>query len=242
MIKWLLNKLWEKINLASTYREIKTLGKKYGKRFFWVAILWECVEDIVFPLLCLKFKVPGLIPVFLIMHFEPIVYPVFFWGFRTWDRMQGIEPWEPDRSAQSAHWRSVLKGLTFQLSISGWLSEVLAIKTLAVFVILMSLFGFVHERIWHDTNYGILATDSVQWKRTAVKTFTYLVVSTMVLSPLLRVFGANPIWRPLILAQLITGVLYLVLERVWARSLWGVSSTTHSCGASQREQGFDGYQ
>lgn len=33
MIKWLLNKLWEKINLASTYREIKTLGKKYGKRF-----------------------------------------------------------------------------------------------------------------------------------------------------------------------------------------------------------------
>lgn len=238
MFRWLLNKLWEKINVANTYREIKALGKKYGKRFFWAAILWECVEDIVFPLLCLKFGVPGLIPVFIIMHFEPIVYPVFFWGFRTWDRIQGVEPWEPERSSQSAHWRSVLKGLVFQLSISGWLSQVLDWKTLTTFCILMSLFGFVHERIWHDTNYGILETDQVQFRRTVVKTFTYLLVSGMVLPPLLKVFGSEHIWRPLLIAQAITGVLYLVLERVWARSLWGVSPT-HSLqeGAST----FDGY-
>jgi len=227
MLKWILRKLWEKINLANTYRDIKTLGKKYGKRFFWIAILWECVEDIIFPLLCLKFRVPGLIPVFLVMHFEPIVYPAFFWGFRTWDRIQGKEPWEPDRSSQSAHWRSILKGLVFQLAITGWLSQVIAWKLLAIFTGLMSLFGFIHERVWHDTNYGISETDAVQSRRTVAKTFTYLLVSAFVLSPLLKVFQMVPIWKPLLIVQTITGVVYLVLERVWARSLWGVTPTIH---------------
>lgn len=225
MFRWLLHKVWEKVNVAATYREIKALGKKYGRRFFWAAIIWELIEDIVFPFIAWRCGAPELIPVFLVLHFEPIVYPVFFWAFKTWDRIKGREPWEPDRSAYSSHWRSVLKGLTFQLSILGWLSHVIPWKALVVFAGLMSLFGFVHERIWHDTNYGIGDLDMVRYKRTVAKTCTYLLISTVSLAPMLRISGVSPIWTSLLIAQGITGVLYLVLEAVWAKSLWGVTPT-----------------
>lgn len=223
MIRWLLAKLWEKVNLPAVYREIKALGKKHGKRFFWAALIWEAIEDIVLPFIAWLCGVPELIPVFLILHFEPIVYPAFFWGFKTWDRMHGREPWEPDRTAYSSHWRSVLKGLTFQLSITGWLTLVLSWKTLVVYTTLMSLFGFIHERIWHDTNYGILLDDVVQSRRALAKAGTYLLISTMTLYPLLKVSGVHPIWGPLLMAQGITGALFLLLEAVWAKSRWGVT-------------------
>lgn len=225
MIRWLLKEAWEKINLVATYREIKRLGKKYGKRFFWAAILWEIVEDVVFPYVSWRMGVPELIPVFLVLHFEPIVYPAFFWGFRVWDRVHGREPWEPDRSAASSHWRSVLKVLTFQLAVTGWLSHVIAWKPLVVFTILTSFFGFIHERIWHDSNYGIEPNDDVHPKRTVGKLLTYLLLTTFTLFPLLRVSGSTSILKSLLAAQGITGFLYLVLERVWSRSMWGVRST-----------------
>lgn len=75
MISWLLKEAWEKINIVATWRTIKALGKKYGKRFFWAALIWEIIEDVVFPFISWKMGVPELIPVFLILHFEPIVYP-----------------------------------------------------------------------------------------------------------------------------------------------------------------------
>lgn len=225
MFRWLLKEVWEKINLFAVWRTLKDLGKKHGKRFFWAALIWECIEDILFPFISWKMGVPELIPIFLVLHFEPIVYPIFFWGFKTWDRMQGREPWNPDRPAHSAHWRSILKGLTFQLSITGWLGHILQWKLLAIFTILMSLFGFVHERIWHDSNYGIQATDKVQYRRVWAKMATYLTISTFALFPLLRVMGAHPIWKPLLLAQCVTGVLYLILEGVWAKSMWGVAAS-----------------
>lgn len=225
MIRWLLSEAWEKINIAANWRRIKELGKKYGKRFFWAALIWEIIEDVVFPFISWKMGVPELIPVFLVLHFEPIVYPAFFWGFKTWDRIQGKEPWEPNREAQSSHWRSILKGLTLHLTVSGWLLHVVPAKPLAILMVLMSLFGFIHERIWHDTNYGIMGHDQVQYKRVLAKTGTYLLISTMSLYPLLKVTGATPLWRSLLLAQGITGVLYLLLESVWAKSKWGVAPT-----------------
>lgn len=233
MIRWLLQQVWEKINLPKMYRELEALGKKHGKRFFWAAIIWEMIEDIVFPFFSWLFGVPELIPVFLILHFEPIVYPVFFWAFKTWDRIRGQEPWEPDRSAQSSHWRSILKGLTFQLSITGWLGQVITWKPLVILAILMSLFGFVHERIWHDNNYGIVGCDQVQFKRSLAKTGTYLLISTMILYPLLKVTRADSIWRSLVLSQGITAILYLLLETVWAKSKWGVAPT-HSSNEAER--------
>lgn len=222
MIKWMLKELWEKINIVSTWRNIKTLGKKYGKRFFWAALIWEVIEDVVFPFFCWLLKVPELIPVFLILHFEPIVYPAFFWGFKMWDRLQGREPWNPDRPAHSHHWRSILKGLTVQLSITGWLAHFIPWKALLIFTVLISLFGFVHERIWHDSNYGITDTDQVRYKRSLAKTATYLIISSFVLFPLLRVAGVKPIWPTFLIAQGITGFLYLILEIVWAKSMWGI--------------------
>src|SRR5271154_5174390 len=98
MLRWILKEVWEKINFPKVYRGIKELGKKHGRRFFWAAIIWEMIEDIVFPFIAWLCGVPELIPVFLVLHFEPIVYPVFFWAFRTWDRLHGREPWEPARS------------------------------------------------------------------------------------------------------------------------------------------------
>jgi hypothetical protein len=224
-LRWILKEAWEKVNVRATYREIKALGKKHGKRFFWVAILWECVEDIVFPFLSWRAGMPELIPMFLVMHFEPVVYPLFFWGFRMWDRAHGREPWAPDRSAQSSYWRSATKVLILQLATTGWLSRVLDVKPLVLLTTLMGLFGFVHERIWHDTNYGIRPDDSVEPRRTRAKTATYLLVLTMVLFPLLRISGAAPLWKMLLVVQAITSFFYVVLETVWAQSRWGVMLT-----------------
>jgi len=90
-------------------------------------------------------------------------------------------------------------------------------------MVLMSIFGFIHERIWHDTNYGIIGCDQVQYRRVLAKAGTYLLISTMSLYPLLKVTGAAHIWQSLLLAQGITGFLYLLLESVWAKSKWGVT-------------------
>ena len=218
---WLLKAAWEKINIAHTWRELKALGKKHGRRFFIVAVLWEAIEDLVFPFISWRLGAPELIPLFLVLHFEPIVYPIFFWGFRMWDRLHGVEPWDPDRPAYSHTWRSAVKVLVFQLAVTGWLLQVLASKLLIVFVILTSLFGFVHERIWNDSNYGILPNDTVQTRRVFVKTFTYLVVCLFIFFPLLRVSRAPILWS-LLLAQAITGGMYLILETVWSKSMWGI--------------------
>jgi hypothetical protein len=228
MLTWLLKEAWEKINILNTWRDIQSLGKKYGKRFFWAAIIWEAIEDIVFPYLSWRLGVPELIPVFLILHFEPIVYPVFFWAFRTWDRLQGKELWDPDRSAHSHHWRSAVKVLVYQLAVNGWLAQFIGWKALAIFAGLSSLFGFVHERIWNDANWGINQDDSVLFRRIVVKTGTHLLMTTFVLFPILRVSKAHPLGGTLLLAQLITGIMFLVLESVWSKSLLGI----HTVGVS----------
>ncbi len=235
IIRWILKEVWEKINFPKVWRELKELGRKHGKRFFWAALIWEIIEDGVFPFISWKLGVPELIPVFLVLHFEPIVYPAFFWGFRMWDRFHGREPWEPDRANGSAYWRSILKGLTFQLAITGWLSNIIAWKPLVIYTILQSLFGFIHERIWHDTNYGIRGDDDVQRRRSFAKTGTYLIVSSFTLFPLLRVTASPSIWKQLLLAQLVTGSLYLVLEMVWAKSKWGVRQIPLNNNDTQQE-------
>jgi hypothetical protein len=225
LIRWMLHEAWEKINVAATFREILAQGKKYGRRFVVVAILWECVEDLVFPFLSWKFGVPELIPMFLILHFEPVVYPLFFWLFRTWDRAHGREPWEPDRDAQSSYWRSVMKVAVYQLDALGWLSSIVPWRPLSVFAVLISLFSVVHERIWHDTNYGInpepFPRDFILPKRMIVKTFTFLGVSAMTLYPFLKVFAVPMHQLPL--ALLATGVVYFALEIVWSKSVLGIT-------------------
>lgn len=223
MLRWLLKEIWQKINVVQIWRDLKALGKKHGRRFFIVALLWEMVEDLLFPYISWRAGAPELIPLFLALHFEPVVYPAFFWGFRTWDRLQGREPWNPDRAAHSYHWRSAVKVLVFQLAITGWLSHFLVLKALIIYTSLTSAFGFVHERIWHDTNFGILADDVVQFRRAAAKLGTYLLVTTCVLVPTLRIIKSPHVWLMFLIIQSITAFLYLVLETVWAKSRWGVT-------------------
>lgn len=227
IVRWVLNEAWEKINLPAVWRELRALGKKHGRRFFVAALLWEIVEDVVFPFLSWLFGVPELIPLFLILHFEPIVYPAFFWGFRMYDRAKGRVPWEPDRGAQSSYWRSAGKVLVYKIAATGWFVAILMgfglrPSALIAYVGLMAAFGFVHERIWHDSNYGIQPDDSVEGRRVFAKAATYRIVSVMILYPIFRVsFGSVP-WAAVAACQGAGLLLYLALEAVWARSDWGV--------------------
>lgn len=228
IIRWVLGEVWEKINLPAVYRELKALGKKHGKRFFWAALIWELIEDGVFPLLSWFFGVPELIPLFLILHFEPIAYPAIFWGFRMYDRARGREPWDPDRSAHSSYWRSIFKVVIYMTAVAGWFTAIfiglgLPWKVLVVYAGLMMMFGFVHERIWHDSNYGILEDDTVAWKRNLSKALTFRVVSVMILYPLFKASLGYVPWGVLFACQGLGLFLYLFLETLWSKSHWGVT-------------------
>jgi hypothetical protein len=231
VLRWILREVWEKVNLPAMYRELKALGKKHGRRFFWVALIWELIEDVVFPGLAWLAGVPGLIPLFLVLHFEPIVYPAFFWGFRMWDRFRGREPWEPHRPAHSNYWRSAIKVVTYKVAIAGWFVAIMLQQRLSPYVIafyigLTTAFGFVHERIWHDSNYGIDASDRVMMRRNLAKTTTYRIVSVMTMYPLLRVVATDGMpWRALLLCQALGLAIYFGFEIMWAHSGWGVAAT-----------------
>ncbi len=231
--RWALGEAWEKINVRAKWEEIKEQGKKHGTRFVVFAVLWECIEDGLFPFLAIRFGMPALAPFFLIMHFEPLVYPVFFWACRMYDRARGREPWEPDRTAQSSNLRSAGKVVVYKLAVIGWCGMILmglgySPKILLVFAALMAAFGFIHERIWHDSNYGIGDNgagdiDHVFVRRTAMKTVTYCIVSTTVLASLFRVAFMSIPWSMLVICQAVGMGLYFIFEAVWARSKWGVS-------------------
>lgn len=228
VLRWLKQEAWEKINVAATWRELKTLGQKYGRRFFIAAFLWECIEDILFPILALRAGVPALVPVFLVLHFEPVVYPMFFWGFRTYDRIRGRTPWEPERTAMSSHMRSALKVLVYRVASLCTFWAVLAhldinLWILTAYGMLMAFFGFVHERIWHDNNFGIRPDDTVEPKRNIVKALTYRGVSAMVMTmTLFGVLGSIPVGS-ILLYQSLMLMLYFGLETLWSRSLVGIT-------------------
>lgn len=231
ILRWALGEAWEKINIPATFREIKALGKKYGARFFWAALIWELIEDVLFPFLSWKFGMPELIPLFLIFHFEPIVYPVFFWAFRMWGRVHGNEPWNPSRSAHSIYWRSLAKVLIYKMAATGWFVAImitlqLSLKIIIAYVILTLMFGFVHERIWHDSNYGIKEDDRVMMRRNFVKATTYRFLSIMIMYPLFRAIIGNVPWKALFLCQAIGLIIYIGLEILWASSVWGIEENS----------------
>ena len=231
-LKWAFEEAKEKLNVFATIREIKALGQKYGRRFLIMAAVWEVIEDVVFPFLSYKAGLPELIPIFLILHFEPVVYPVAFWAFKTYDRMKGRAPWEPDRTAMSSHWRTLAKITLYRLtSIALFMLAFAATGInhwfLAVYMTVMALFSFAHERIWHDSNYGITATDQVEPKRLFAKVATYRGVSILVMGMGLYGFLAGEVpWGTLIAYQCSMLIAHIVLEGFWARNTWGIKVTT----------------
>lgn len=226
-VRWAAAEAWEKINVVGMYRELRRLGKKHGKRFFWAALGWELIEDVVFPLIAWAMGVPELIPLFLVLHFEPIAYPAIFWGFRMYDRARGREPWEPERGSYSSHRRSLIKVFVYKVAVAGWYIAILRTLdisgvTIAAYLVLMTLFGFIHERIWHDANYGIDDDHQVEFKRVVAKAITYRIVSTMTLYPLLKATLGTVPWLALLACQGFGLIVYLLSDGMWAKSKWGV--------------------
>lgn len=228
ILAWLWGEAKEKLNFVGTVREILKQGRKYGLRFVIAAITWEIIEDIVFPLISWHYGHPELIAVFLVLHFEPIVYPVFFWCFRTYDRMRGREPWDPARPRVSTGTRSWAKVLSHRLLAAGLFWMMLArfslpFWLLTVYLLVMIVFKYVHERIWHDSSYGItLDGVTVLWKRTFAKAVTYRLASTAVMAMVFQGFLGGLHAEALVSYQLVSFVAYMALEAAWAHSAWGI--------------------
>jgi len=229
VLSWVAEEAWEKVNLKAKWAEIKEMGKEWGPRFIVMAVVWEIIEDGVFPLLSWYFGVPWLIPIFLIWHFEPVAYPVFFWAFKTYDRVKGKTPWEADRPAYSSHWRTALKVLAYRVSsISGLalLTILLDVSPWLVtaYAVLMTVYNFVHERIWHDSNFGIVVeTDQVLMRRTILKSLTYRTVSFLLLAGALAVVVSPFPWKLILCYQGAMLSLYYCLETAWSYSTLGIS-------------------
>jgi uncharacterized membrane protein len=234
-MKWLAHHAWERVNITSAWREFKALGKKYGKRFFIAAVIWEFVfEDGLFPLICIWKHHPELAVLCLFIHFEPVVYPCIIWGFKMWDRFRGKEPWEPDRSAMSTYWRTTLKVFNYRALAALTYWAVIGITStdmwvFTAYVAVMFCFAYVHERIWHDMNWGITPADEVMQRRTIAKSLTYRTVSFGVMAMMMRALMGSVPWSMLLYYQAIMLVTYYLLERVWAKSMVGIRDNREWC-------------
>ena len=92
------------------------------------------------------------------------------------------------------------------------------------YVLLMTFFNFAHERIWHDSNFGItVETDEVMFRRVWAKTFTYRIVSMMFLTGVFVASLPTIPWTALLLYQGFSGLCYMGLETAWARSTLGIT-------------------
>ena len=78
-------RVWDKVNVAKTARDLRDLGRKHGTRFLVAAALWTLLEDLVLPgtLALLGFTKAALLVTTL--HLEPLVFPAMLAGFRAWD-------------------------------------------------------------------------------------------------------------------------------------------------------------
>ena len=227
IFKWAAGEAREKLDLVEKWNEIVETGKDWGLRFVIFAVVWEIIEDGVFPVLAWYFGAPWLIPVFLIWHFEPVVYPIAFWCFRTYDRIKGRTPWEADRPGYSSHKRTVIKVLAYRAVSVGGLAALLlyldlSLWLLSAYVVLMTVFNFVHERIWHDSNFGITDDDEVLPQRVLMKALSYRTVSMMLMGGALASLNPMP-WGSLLTYQVVMLLAYLSLETAWSTSTLGIS-------------------
>jgi hypothetical protein len=226
----------EKVSVRKAWEEIKALGKRHGTRFLIAAAIWEFgLEDGLFPLIAVWYHHPEIAVLLLFLHFEPVVYPIILWGFRMYDRFRGRVSWEPERSAMSSYSRTALKVLLYRLYSATlfwlYLSKLhLNLWLLTVYMGLMLLFHYAHERMWHDWNWGITTEDQVLVRRTLLKTLSYRLVSFAVMAMVCKgALGWVP-WEMLLLYQLGTSMWHLALECFWSVSTWGIQKTHYQEG------------
>lgn len=252
---WLIEEIREKFDIVGTYRRIKGYAQTYGLRFVVIAAVWEFIESVVAPLISWKMGHPELIPVFIVFHAEPIVYPMFLYAFRCYDRVRGytrcekcgidrrigfschkVGEWDhgiitldPHRNARSSPWRSGLKVALYRFfTISafwGVLSHLnLGLTVLTFYTLAMTFFAFIHERIWHQSNWGIAEDDTVAKQRTAVKAITYRFASVVIMTGLFMGFMHKIPWEAIITYQAIAVTIYVALELFWSRNTWGIKN------------------
>lgn len=236
-VRWAWGEVREKLDIRGTIADIKAIGRKHGRRMLIFAILWECIEDGLFPALSIYYGMPELVAFFLVFHFEPITYPLALWCFRMWDRARGLEPWDPEhRVNTSTYKRTVVK------------TTIYASTTAALFYLMLwqfrmgwgfhvglwaavAAFCFVHERLWNDQPFGIDPdTDLVDPRRNAMKTFTYHLVATMLMVSFLG--GGKPLMNEEVFNDTVTYLLssavgwsvvaYFIIETLWSKSVWGL--------------------
>ena len=227
---WAAGEIWEKVNIFETWRELKKLLKSQGPRFFVFAVVWELFEDVVIPIILWNVGLPELIPIVLLLHGEPIVYPIAIFGFRTYDRCRGRVPWEPDRSAMSTGYRTAAKMLLYRTLALGVFSLVLwklglSLWLLTGYSVMMTFFSLVHERLWHDSNFGITEDDQVETKRSAAKALTYRTTSAVVMLGVFTALLGSVPWVPVLAYQITMLGGYFALETFWAKNTWGIRST-----------------
>jgi len=76
VVRQVLAHIWDKINLRKMAVGLVSVARKKGWKFGLIAVLLEIFEDIVLPGLAIILGAPGLVPLFLAVHLEPIVYPI----------------------------------------------------------------------------------------------------------------------------------------------------------------------
>jgi len=227
-LRWLAGEAWERVNVAGLVKVLRDLRHRYGLRFAIAAGIWEFFESVVLPLLAWKvFHHPELAPIFVVVHFEPIIYPVLIYGFRTYDRIMKRVPWDPPRPFSSTSARSWLKVASHRLVSFGtfWLllrHLGLPLWLLTAYLVVMTLFKYVHERIWHDSSWGITVDDQVLARRVVAKSVIYRLVSASVMSMgFSALLGATP-WGHVVAYQLVNLGSCLLVEWGWAKSGWGI--------------------
>lgn len=76
LTRHVLKAVREKLNVAATAKAIWKLARSKGWRFAVFAVVWEFIEQVVFPAVTIWLGYPALAPVILAIHFEPFVYPI----------------------------------------------------------------------------------------------------------------------------------------------------------------------
>jgi len=227
-LSWALKEAQEKVNIPATWKQLKKLGGKYGKRFLVFAVIWEIFEDVILPIISWVLGVPELIPILLIFHFEVVAYPVAFCAFKEWDRLRGVTTMYPEgRDSWSTLSRSLAKVSIYMMAASGWVFIYMGQGSVwagSIFLSLLFTLGFVHERMWHDSNYGIRENNTVEFKRCVVKTGTFTGLGALTMFSALHVTGLPMNPSLFIVYHIVAAILYLGLEAVWSRSTLGVKT------------------
>jgi len=76
--KHLFSELKEKFNVRETAKKLIQLGKEHGPGFLAFAIALEAFEQIGIPAFFTAIHKPYLIPLALLFHTEPVMYPLYF--------------------------------------------------------------------------------------------------------------------------------------------------------------------